>query len=253
MALVQVKVKKLKMSPREDLECSHEDDKEDKHHDDENKTEGLHPDANHKYSTMLPEWVNESVVSSWGEPLSGVLEWEETNPENHEEYRRANGWFGNDFCHDKVTSPVYVTHYRAYFPHNHNTIQNKKDKKKNMSLDGVGTRLRGVAHFTRRAESHKGHCHGGSMCALMDDVIGWCGFLTTGKCIPWCGYTAQINTSLKKPIRVESFLQITATIVKRERRKVYIEAVLEDPGNDGCVHATGTGLFLLKRDVNESK
>ena len=29
---------------------------------------------------------------------------------------------------------------------------------------GVGTILTGVVHFTERAESHQGLCHGGSMC-----------------------------------------------------------------------------------------
>ena len=32
--------------------------------------------------------------------------------------------------------------------------------------------LIGAAYFSERAESHKGLCHGGSMCALMDDIVG---------------------------------------------------------------------------------
>ena len=40
------------------------------------------------------------------------------------------------------------------------------------------------------------------MTALMDDVIGWCGFCAEGTCKPWCGFTVQVDTSLKAPIKV---------------------------------------------------
>jgi hypothetical protein len=35
---------------------------------------------------------------------------------------------------------------------------------------GVGTVLTGIVHFTEKAESHQGLCHGGSMC----------------RCVPFC-------------------------------------------------------------------
>ena len=38
--------------------------------------------------------------------------------------------------------------------------------------EGSDYSLVGVANFTKYSESHKGLCHGGSMCALMDDVVG---------------------------------------------------------------------------------
>lgn len=119
---------------------------------------------------------------------------------------------------------------------------------------GIGTQLSGIVHFTRSAESHKGFCHGGSMCSIMDDVIGWCGFLKTGKCIPWSGYTVQFNTSLKKPIPVNSILKISAEIIKVDRRKVYIEALLTDPtganDNDEVIHAKGDGLVILNKEFS---
>jgi hypothetical protein len=39
---------------------------------------------------------------------------------------------------------------------------------------GPGPSLVGFVYFSKQAESHKGLCHGGSMCALMDDAIGRC-------------------------------------------------------------------------------
>jgi len=115
---------------------------------------------------------------------------------------------------------------------------------------GVGTTLTGVVHFTSRAESHAGYCHGGSMCSVLDDVIGWCAFLTTGECRPWSGFTVQVNTSLKKPIHVGSILLVQAIIARIERRKVFVEATIVDPASeeDG-VHAKGDGLVVLNRGV----
>ena len=96
------------------------------------------------------------------------------------------------------------------------------------------------------------------MCMIMDDVIGWTGFLATGEVRPWTGFTAQVNTSLKRPIRVNSILMIQGKIVKREGRKVFIEAKLVDPActtRDGefTVHAAGDGLVILNREVLEQK
>ena len=117
---------------------------------------------------------------------------------------------------------------------------------------GVGTTLTGLCHFTPRAESHAGFCHGGAMCALLDDVMGWCAFLVTGTCRPWTGYTVQINTSLQKPIAVQAILLVQARIVKVERRKVFVEAELVDPGMNGkedVYHAKGDGLVILNKGV----
>lgn len=119
-----------------------------------------------------------------------------------------------------------------------------------LPLGGVGTTLTGVTHFTRRAESHAGYCHGGSMCSLLDDVIGWVAFLVTGKCIPWSGFTVQINTSLKKPIKVDSILLVRATITQVVRRKVSVAATILDPSDEEPIlHASGEGLVILNRGI----
>ena len=117
----------------------------------------------------------------------------------------------------------------------------------------TGMRLSGVVVFTSRAESHKGFCHGGSMCSVMDDIIGWTGFCASGKCIPWSGYTVQVNCSLLKPIHVGKILRLDCVIDRVERRKVYVSAVLHDPestsDNDSCIHAKGEGMVVVNRGV----
>ena len=82
------------------------------------------------------------------------------------------------------------------------------------------------------------------MCSLMDDVVGWTGFCATGACEPWSGFTVQINTSLKKPVEVGSWLRLEGEIVKIEGRKVSVRARLL-LGAD--VHCEAEGLVVLKK------
>ena len=116
---------------------------------------------------------------------------------------------------------------------------------------GVGTRLQGAALFTPNAESHKGLCHGGTMCAVMDDVIGWVGFCVSGACLPWSGFTVKVNTNLQAPVKVGSWLRVEGEITAVERRKVHVRASLVAPAVDGqpeeVVHCVAEGLFVVKK------
>jgi acyl-coenzyme A thioesterase PaaI-like protein len=218
-------------------------------------------------SPSLPEWVRAGKTgesSVWGEPLE-VLEWQDDGGE----YRSKNGWKGRDLVHD-TQSPVRVLEYYVkYGPgitradENENDNDNKNDnttpdttkpgiKYKNFGRGGIDTTLTGIVHFTKRAESHQGYCHGGSMCSIMDDVIGWVGFLVTGECHPWSGFTVQVNSKLQRPVHVDSILLVQAKITNIERRKVSIEAVIKDPKgdeNDNCIHATASGLVVVNRGI----
>eukprot|EP00579_Thalassiosira_antarctica_P002091 CAMPEP_0201873298 /NCGR_PEP_ID=MMETSP0902-20130614/5845_1 /ASSEMBLY_ACC=CAM_ASM_000551 /TAXON_ID=420261 /ORGANISM="Thalassiosira antarctica, Strain CCMP982" /LENGTH=251 /DNA_ID=CAMNT_0048399861 /DNA_START=93 /DNA_END=848 /DNA_ORIENTATION=- len=214
------------------------------HFDDEPKR--LLPDAD-ETKRELPSWVNEQLPH-WGERIC-VPEWDHDENLDDEEgvsdsdkcgedeidgYRSKNGWKGTDLCHSRK-SPVRISHYG---------VQYKEG--------GVGTTLTGVVEFTNNAESHAGFCHGGSMTSVMDDVIGWTAFHVTGACVPWSGFTAQVNVSLKRPIAVGSYLKVIGKIIKWEGRKVSIHAQLlvgEDNEGVDIVHCTAEGLVVLKRDV----
>ena len=187
----------------------------------------------------LPAWVEETR-DDLGTPIA-VHEWDDKDS-----YRTKNGWQGSDLVHDRH-APVRILEYFVKYGPGMEAV--------GLTSGGAGTTLIGIVHFTKRAESHKGYCHGGSMCSLMDDIIGWGAFMTTGSCRPWSGFTVQVNTSLQKPIRVDSFLLVKATITKVERRKVSISAVLIDPAeeagedNNENIHATGEGLVVLNKGV----
>jgi acyl-coenzyme A thioesterase PaaI-like protein len=202
-------------------------------------------------SSHLPDWVQDGQeLNLWGEELNhhdDVPEWQDDEDGT---YRKKHGWQGRDLVHDK-DSPVRVLHYYVQYGDGRLTSAATPASATSTTLDrgGIGTTLTGIAHFTHRAESHKGYCHGGSMCSLLDDVIGWVSFVVTGRCLPWTGFTVQVNSSLKRPVPVDSILLVRATISNIERRKVSVEASIVDPKDDDAVHATGTGLVVMNRGV----
>ncbi len=148
---------------------------------------------------------------------------------------------GTDLCHSRH-SPVRISHYAVMY-----------GPSGGVPSGGVGTVLTGLCHFTERAESHRGYCHGGSMTSVMDDVVGWTAFHVTGKCRPWSGYTAQVNVSLKRPVAVGSYMRVCGTIMKWEGRKVWIHSKLlsweDENESEEIVHCTAEGLVILMKDV----
>ena len=88
------------------------------------------------------------------------------------------------------------------------------------------------------------------MCCVFDDIIGWTAFCVTGTCIPWSGYTVEVNTRLTKPVPVGSLLQLSCTVTKVDRRKVYLHASLTKyraNDEDGYMYASADGLVILNK------
>jgi acyl-coenzyme A thioesterase PaaI-like protein len=146
-----------------------------------------------------------------------LREWEDA------EWRRQSGWLGRDYIHNASSNAVQVLSY--YYD------------------DNAGSKeMIGVVWFGPDAESHRGLCHGGAMSSLFDDFCGHCAFVTSDA--PWSGATVQVNVALKKPVRVGSVLRIAGRVTKRERRKAYVEAVLDNGGEDPVVFAQLEGLSI---------
>lgn len=150
-----------------------------------------------------------------------------------------------------------VIEYRVKYGHDlqethHDQHMHSDETHDNLSYKrgGVGTSIRGIVHFTSAAESHKGLCHGGGMCSVFDDVIGWTAFCVSGKCVPWSGYTVEVNTRLMKPVPLGAWLEISCTVTKVDRRKVYLHATLANhkASNDGgSIYASADGLVILNK------
>ena len=157
-----------------------------------------------------------------------VKEWDD------ESSRSADGFKGRDYVHSSDAGARVTQYFLCFEPR-----------------DGTYPRIRlhGTVRMGPAAESHRGLCHGGSMTALMDDVVGWTGFCATGVCIPWSGFTAQINCKLCAPIEVGAELIIEGEIDRREGRKCFIVARLVSDTADEVVHATCEGLFIMSKEV----
>jgi acyl-coenzyme A thioesterase PaaI-like protein len=189
------------------------------------------------------KWFEDVKLSSGAELLK-VQEWQD------EKWRDSDvsGFKGRDFCHSS-TAAVRIIDYCMLPPSKKRPLESTATTEsalREQELEHLEyPRLVGPAHFTPNCESHRGLCHGGSFCALMDDAIGWMGFCVSGTCQPWSGFTVQVNTSLKKAVPVHAVLKLEAWVHRKEgRRKFWIHARLVDPTTD-CVHCTGEGLFLL--------
>lgn len=172
--------------------------------------------------------------------LLKVSEWKSDS------HRESNGWKGKDYMHSS-NSHVRIFDYFML------RCTDLATPGGAMTVDGeVDYALSAAVYFSACAESHKGLCHGGTMCAVMDDAVGWLGFCESGQCRPWSGYTVQVDTSLKKAITIGSYLRLDVWIERREgSRKIYISACLFNP-DSGEVHAKCKGLFL-KSAPQESK
>jgi acyl-coenzyme A thioesterase PaaI-like protein len=178
-------------------------------------------------------WFN-ALKALPGAEVLDVKEWKD------EEGRPNDGFMGKDFIHSKTASARIIDYVK---------LPPKHTDPSGLTEDNF-PKLVGPAHFSYRSESHRGKCHGGSFCALMDDAMGWMGFCVTGDVKPWSGYTVQVNTALKKPVPVDSVLKMEAWVHRREgARKYWISAKLSDPADEECVYAEGEGLFLMNPEA----
>ncbi len=200
------------------------------------------PDRKDPAIVVHPHWF-EGLKSIGGSKIVEVQEWQDHN------WRESDGGFhGHDFCHSSA-SAVRILDYILVPP----------SPAKEEEPAAEFPMLVGAVHFSPRAESHRGLCHGGSMCAVMDDAIGWCGFCSSVKggddeflVRPWNGFTVQVNTALLKPVPVGAMLRLEARVMRKEgARKHWIEAQLMHPETRE-VHCRAEGLFLLnKEEVKE--
>lgn len=156
-----------------------------------------------------------------------LREWEDPN------WRRQHGFQGTDLCHRPEASGGGVQ-VLGYW------------------VDEAAQRLVGIVRFGPRCESHAGLCHGGSMCALLDDLLGWCCFVFGDG--PWTGCTAQVNCKLKRPVPLGAVLKCSAAVDKREDRpggseKATITGALTDGEDDSVVYALLEGVSVAGVDI----
>ncbi|CAM9360169.1 unnamed protein product [Pylaiella littoralis] len=106
--------------------------------------------------------------------------------------------------------------------------------------------IAGSVIFSSSCEGPPGIVHGGAVSAALDDILGtmvWreAGFSRWG--IP----TMQLTIRFRGATPMERQLRFDTRVVKRDGRKVFVEAALRDPASGNKLLAEGEGLFYIKR------
>lgn len=224
---------------------------------------------------VVAEWEDDAEHNEDSDPINGCSNNDSNNRREFTrngmaeppDYRSRNGWKGTDLVHSR-NAPARITDYFCHYgpgtdvrldpslyPMQLSSFVSPPQQQEHPAVGspttrgGTGTVLTGIVHFTAAAESHAGFCHGGSMCCIMDDVVGWIAFCATGTVRPWTGYTVQVNTSLRKPVSIHSVMLVEAKITSVQRRKVTVTARLYDPANDNSLHATCEGLVVMNKGI----
>jgi acyl-coenzyme A thioesterase PaaI-like protein len=193
--------------------------------------------------------------TNWLDSLKEIshqkIDLQEWKDETWRKSEDGGGFEGTDFCHSP-SAPVRILEYLLFEPQYSEILSNPKTEL-SPNIKTSFPFLIGSVHFSERSESHRGLCHGGSFCAVMDDAIGWMGFCVGGSADPWSGFTVQVNTSLKKAVPVGSVLRVEAWVDRQEgSRKFWIFSRLLDPlSEEVVVHCQGEGLFL--RNLREGE
>ncbi|KAI5812015.1 thioesterase superfamily protein [Pyronema omphalodes] len=85
---------------------------------------------------------------------------------------------------------------------------------------------------------HAGIAHGGVVVTLLDEALG----AAVGEPC----FTAWLNTQFRRPVRTPGVVVVRARCMKREGRKFWAEAKMED--GEGMVLATAEALFVLVKE-----
>lgn len=98
--------------------------------------------------------------------------------------------------------------------------------------------LVGRAWFGPMAEGPPGHAHGGSMAALLDEVMGASCWLNGHRVL-----AAKIEITFKKSLALGGIATFMGRPLQVDGRRLTAEGTLWSPSDD--VVATGTGLFIV--------
>ncbi|CBN74729.1 thioesterase superfamily protein [Ectocarpus siliculosus] len=106
--------------------------------------------------------------------------------------------------------------------------------------------MAGSVVFSLGCEGPPDHVHGGAVSTALDDVLGTMAWREVG--FPrWGLPTMRLTVRFLAGAPMERQLRFDTRVVKREGRKVFVEAALRDPTCGNKLLAEGEGLFYLRK------
>ena len=107
----------------------------------------------------------------------------------------------------------------------------------NYSIDGDA--LAATVIFTALHQNRPGYVHGGMTAAVFDDLLG---AIQLGQ--PGGGPTAQLTVRYRAPVPINTPLDLSARVDRRDGRKIFISGQLT---HDGALLAESEALFIGQR------
>lgn len=104
----------------------------------------------------------------------------------------------------------------------------------------VGDAVRATVLFGPAFESAPGRTHGGAVCALADDVMGYL-MIALGV----AAYTAKLEVTYRAGVPIDTPLWFTATERERHERKLYCDLTVTPQAEPDTLFATAEGLFVI--------
>lgn len=98
--------------------------------------------------------------------------------------------------------------------------------------------LVGKAWFGPGAQGPPGHAHGGSISALLDESMGYAGWVADLTVV-----AAEITIRFLEMLPLDQVVHFEARVVQVDGKKVQTASKVFTP--DGTTYSTGTGLFIV--------
>ena len=98
-----------------------------------------------------------------------------------------------------------------------------------------------------RQAGYEGIVHGGVICSLLDETIGWAVAVDRKKYF----VTGELNVRFVRPLPIHLKVMVRGRCVEHKSRYSIAEGEISDA--DGIVYAKATGKFFLMRDEDAKK
>jgi acyl-coenzyme A thioesterase PaaI-like protein len=109
-----------------------------------------------------------------------------------------------------------------------------------LSFRSEGNKVKAEFIPTELYQGYPGYLHGGIICAILDEAMGWAAYSLSSGILP---ITATAQVKFKRPILIDEPLLVTAAITRRTKRLMWTRATISR--KDGTVAAEGTASMVV--------